>query len=202
MAALDGDEFVRITEALVLRRPIYCVAPMVGQCDLPFRTLCRRSGATLVFTEMLLADRFAAEPGYRSDALGGGVAAGDRPLVVQFAATTAGAFAAAAAAAEALGADGADLNLGCPQIRAREGGYGAWMQEDWDRCAAIIAAAVAATSRAFSVSAKIRVQYDAALAAPSVERTVAFALRLEAAGASLVSLHARCRDLRLISCTL
>ena len=29
-----GDE-VRVTSALALRRPIYCVAPMVGQCDLP-----------------------------------------------------------------------------------------------------------------------------------------------------------------------
>jgi tRNA-dihydrouridine synthase len=100
---------------------MFVVAPMVGQCDLPFRHLCRRHGATVVFSEMLVATRFAAEPGYRRQAFGRGVRADDHPLVCQFAANDPAAFVAAALEAQKLGVDAVDLNLGCPQRRGKEG---------------------------------------------------------------------------------
>ena len=138
--ASDGD--VQITPTFTLRRPIYCMAPMVGQSDRPFRLLCRRHGTTLCYSEMLMADEFAVSAAYRHEALGDRVR--DHPLIVQFAANEPDAFARAAVAAHAMGAAGADLNIGCPQRRAREGFYGSWMQEDWDLCCAIIATARAA----------------------------------------------------------
>ena len=95
---------------------------MVGQSDLPFRTLVRHHGATVVFSEMLLANEFAASPLYREQSFGAGIK--DHPLVVQFAANETAQFAAAAQFAEAMGADGVDLNLGCPQDRAKYAHYG------------------------------------------------------------------------------
>ena len=123
--ASDGDD-VQVA-SLTLRRPIYCMAPMVGQSDRPFRLLCRRHGTTLCYSEMLMADEFAASAAYRLEALGDRVR--DHPLIVQFAANEPDAFARAAVAAHAMGAAGADLNIGCPQRRAREGFYGSWMQK-------------------------------------------------------------------------
>lgn len=38
---------------------ILAVAPMVGQCDLPFRLLTQSLGATVIYSEMLLAEEFA-----------------------------------------------------------------------------------------------------------------------------------------------
>ena len=87
--ASDGDD-VQVA-SLTLRRPIYCMAPMVGQSDRPFRLLCRRHGTTLCYSEMLMADEFAASPAYRLEALGDRVR--DHPLIVQFAANEADAFA-------------------------------------------------------------------------------------------------------------
>lgn len=85
----------------------------MGQSDLPFRTLVRRYGTTLCYTEMFLADRFAAEPSYRAMALGSeGLGAGDHPTAVQFAANDPAEFVAAALEAQRLGADLVDLNLG------------------------------------------------------------------------------------------
>ena len=94
--ASDGED-VEITPTLKLRRPIYCMAPMVGQSDRPFRLLCRRHGTTLCYSEMLMADEFAASAAYRLEALGDRVR--DHPLIVQFAANEPDAFARAAVAA-------------------------------------------------------------------------------------------------------
>ena len=101
--------------------PILAMAPMVGQSERPFRMLCRKYGATVCWTEMFMAHRFATDQGYLIQALGrAGVHADDHPLVVQFAANNARDFSAAALAAEVLGADAVDLNLGCPQRRAKQ----------------------------------------------------------------------------------
>jgi len=101
--------------------PIFAMAPMVGQSDRPFRMLCRKFGASVCWSEMLMADRFSSDAAYRMQALGRyGVHADDHPLVVQFAANNPRDFTAAARAAEAMGADAVDLNLGCPQRRAKQ----------------------------------------------------------------------------------
>jgi len=42
----------------------YITAPMVGQSDLPFRVLCRRHGATLAYTQMLMPDKLLNEQEY------------------------------------------------------------------------------------------------------------------------------------------
>ena len=57
---------------------------MVGQSDLAFRLLCRRYGATLTYTEMLCASRFAEDGEYRQKLFFSQCAPHDRPLVAQF----------------------------------------------------------------------------------------------------------------------
>ena len=167
--------------------PILAMAPMVGQSDYPFRLLCRRYGTTVCWTEMLMADQFAEDEGYRVQALGRwGIRHDDHPLVVQFAANTPHVFAAAAVEVEKLGADGVDLNLGCPQRRARTGHYGSYLTDpcDWALCCRIVSAAAAAVS--IPVTVKIRLQ-------GTCRETVDFAVLLAEAGASLLTLHARHR---------
>ena len=55
---------------ITLRAPVWTVAPMVTQSDAAFRLLTRRHGARLVYSEMLMADEFAADPSYRQTGLG------------------------------------------------------------------------------------------------------------------------------------
>jgi tRNA-dihydrouridine synthase 1 len=133
---------------------------------------------------MLLADRFADDAEYREQAFGSHI--DDHPLVVQFAANEPSVFARAALCAQEMGADAVDLNLGCPQDRARLGHYGSFLTDpcDWQLCADIIAAAVAVVS--IPVTVKIRLQ-------PTVEATITFARMLKEAGASLITVHGRQR---------
>jgi tRNA-dihydrouridine synthase len=136
---------------------------------------------------MLMADRFATDAGYRIQALGrGGVRADDHPLIVQFAANVPKDFAAAALEAEKLGADGVDLNLGCPQRRARTAHYGSYLTDpcDWALCCEIVRAAVLVTT--IPITVKIRLQ-------ESTAETLEFAEMLARAGASVLTLHARRR---------
>jgi len=133
---------------------------------------------------MLVAADFAASARYRRDAFGDAIDEG--PLIVQFAATNAEDFIAAAAAAKQLGAAAADLNLGCPQLRAKEGGYGAYLADDWDTCVDMIERAAMHFGDAFGITVKIRLQQTHVA-------TVDFAVRLARAGARIVTLHARHR---------
>ena len=162
---------------------------MVGQCDPPFRALAARHGSNLVYTEMFLAGEFSTSPQYRSDALGPSVDASlDPRLLVQFASRVPEEFAAAAVHARTLGAWGADLNLGCPQVRARDHGYGSYLQEEKSLVYSMVRAAskAAGSDGLFAITVKIRLQ-------STVQETVEYATRLKEAGAVMIMVHGRQR---------
>jgi tRNA-dihydrouridine synthase 1 len=130
---------------------------------------------------MLHARLFSQLPTYRAEQFT--TAPGDRPLLAQFCGNDpATVLAAARHVVHAV--DGVDLNLGCPQRIARRGRYGAFLMDDPDTVAAIVA--TLAHHLPVPVTAKMRIFDDPA-------RTVAFARMLEASGASLVAVHGRTR---------
>ena len=159
------------------------VAPMVGASDLAFRLCCRRHGADCAYTEMLDAARFAADPEYRQALFFSQLHADDAPLVVQFCGSEPEVLVAAARYVESH-CDAVDFNLGCPQQKAREGGYGAFLLDDehHERVFAIVRALASALR--VPVCCKIRLL-------PTLEGTLAFARRLEDAGCALLAVHAR-----------
>ena len=77
-----------------LECPVYALAPMVGQCDRPFRELCRKYGTRLCYSEMLKAEEIVSNERYLLDALGSFEKG--KPLLVQVCTRNADAFAAAA----------------------------------------------------------------------------------------------------------
>ncbi|CAK9031320.1 unnamed protein product [Durusdinium trenchii] len=165
--------------------PIFAMAPMVTQSDRPFRRLVRAHGCTLCYTEMLMADRFAQCEDYRKAALGKGVCADDHPLVVQLAANDPTMLRDAARWAQKLGADAVDLNLGCPQGKAKTGNYGAWLasnRNNWPLIEAMVAKC--ARDLEIPIFCKIRLQATEACSQD-------YALRLQAAGCALLAVHGR-----------
>jgi tRNA-dihydrouridine synthase 1 len=58
---------------------------MVGQSDLPFRCLCRKHGATLAYTQMLIPDKLLHDQDYLEHHLKDLTAAPgmDQPVVIQ-----------------------------------------------------------------------------------------------------------------------
>ena len=86
-----------------------------------------------------------------------------------------------------------DINLGCPQACAQHGNYGAFLldRDQWPRVEHMVRGLVAAMAqegeRGLPVFCKMRLL-------PTIEETVEFAQRLEAAGCSLLTVHGRTRE--------
>ena len=171
----------------------YILAPMVGASELAFRLLCRKYGATLAYTPMMDAARFANDEAYRRSELGLVTSSNtsiathlDRPLVCHFSANTPEDFAHAATAAAPY-CDAIDLNLGCPQRTAHVGHFGSYLLGPDDRpmvCSMITAAAQAVPHTPICV--KIRLL-------DTVEETIELVQQLHDAGASWIAIHARFR---------
>jgi len=160
------------------------LAALAGYSDLPYRLLCRRMGAALCHTEMLL-DRMLLEPKVRRRLVQ--LAPADHPLAAQLIGNDPPTMAAAAAVLGEMGADVVDLNFACPVRKALRRRRGGWLLNDPDRALAIVRAVVAATDR--PVTVKIRRSFrQADRSAAAFWRIVEGAL---AAGASALCVHAR-----------
>lgn len=197
-AKLGGYEFYRS-----IGSPQRIVAPMVDQSELAWRVLSRRYGSQLVYTPMINAKVYVQQnkgarrvrETYFNQALNeegahalelGGVSDTDRPLIVQFCANDPAQLLQAAWSVQDK-CDAVDLNLGCPQQIAKRGNFGAFLQEDWQ----LIFSLISTLHRELKVpvTAKFRV-YD------SLEKTLAYAKMIERAGAQMVTVHGRTREMK------
>ena len=163
---------------------------MAGYTDRAARLICRKYGADFVESEMVSAralvyqDRKSA-PLARllEDELPGAVQLfGSDPAIIAEAVKIVARGTAGGVAPTAI-----DLNFGCPVRKIVSNGEGSALMRDPKKIAAIVSAAVQATS--LPVTVKIRAGWDAA------EKNAAECARAaEAAGCSAIFLHARTRS--------
>ena len=159
------------------------LAPLAGYSDLPFRTLCREEGAACCVTEMVSAK------GLWYDGLNTWkvleTVPWDTPLVVQLFGAEADCLGWAVRRLREKGFAWFDLNMGCSVPKVARQGAGSAMLRDPDNALACARAMIAAALPGH-VSFKLRlgVSRDAV-------NWLDLALRLEDAGAGLVTLHPR-----------
>jgi len=158
------------------------LAPLAGYTDLPFRLLCRESGAALCVSEMISCHGLVHDQPKTCELLR--TVAEERPFGVQLFGSDPELMGRAAAMVSTLPVDLIDINMGCPVRKVIKKGCGAALMKDPPRAEAIIRAVCARTP--LPVTVKCRSGWTG-------ERITApeFAAMAEAAGAGAVTIHAR-----------
>lgn len=157
------------------------LAPMAGYSDAPMRQLCAEAGALWTVSEMISA-RGLVEGGEDASLTIGRPYAGEQGRAVQLFGADPGILAEGAArAAQWFDAAAIDLNMGCP-VPKIHGKGGACLLQTPEVAYSLVSAMRGAVE--LDISAKIRLGWDS-------NRAVEVAQGLEAAGASIITVHGR-----------
>jgi tRNA-dihydrouridine synthase B len=165
------------------------LGPMAGITEAPFRAICRRFGAGLTFTEMVSATGLHYNPDAPASRTLLTLHPDEVPCAVQlFGADPETMAEQARRVVERHGDDVAviDVNMGCPVSKVVKKGQGSALMRTPDLASRIVERMVERCGA--PVSVKFRTGWDAETADP-----VGFAKAMEAAGASMLTIHGRTR---------
>ncbi len=164
------------------KKPIVALAPMDGYCDSAFRAICRKVAPHIVvFSEFYSADGLHHNPELAKRVLTHDPI--EHPLVFQIFGNNPDIFLSAGKLIESYGAQGVDINMGCPAKKVVKCWYGSGLMIDQDRAMKIVN--ILAENLSIPVSVKTRLGWN------SSEWLVDFGKSLETAGAKLISVHGR-----------
>ena len=162
----------------------FVLAPLAGLTDSPMRRICRRRGASMVWTEMVSAEGLVRDGAKSLELLA--FTEEERPIAFQLFGARPEAMAGAAARVAALGPDVIDINVGCPAKKVVRSGAGSALMREPALLREIASAVVEAVGR--PVTAKIRSGWD-----EDSVNAVDVAVALEECGVSAVAVHPRTR---------
>ncbi len=161
------------------------LAPMAGITDSPFRQLCKKFGAALVYTEMTSSQGIARGASqtlrylpYEEE---------ERPIGIQIYGEDTSTMESAAVEVMKWKPDVLDMNFGCPVKKVVKKGAGSALLKDIDHLEEIVRAVVNAVD--IPVTAKIRSGWD-----DKHVNAVEVAQMFEDAGISAISVHPRTRE--------
>jgi tRNA-dihydrouridine synthase B len=161
------------------------LAPMAGVTNAPFRLVCREAGAGLLTSEEIDARALVMGNG-KTETLTRYLPE-ERPLHMQLLGVDPDVLAEAARRLEAAGADGIDLNMGCPVAKIVAKGQGSALMRDPLGAAVIFRTLRKALAVPFTI--KIRGGWDdRALNAVEIARIA------EAEGVDAITVHPRTRS--------
>jgi nifR3 family TIM-barrel protein len=160
------------------------LAPMEDVSDPPFRALCKKHGADLMFTEFISSEgliRKAAKGLKKLD-----IFEQERPIGIQLFGGSEDAMEEAARIAEAAGPDLIDINYGCPVHKVVSKGAGACLLQDVDKMVRLTEKVVKAVK--LPVTVKTRLGWSDA-----TKNILEVAERLQDVGIQALSIHGRTR---------
>ena len=178
-----GNHSWKIRDVVIPNQVV--IAPMAGISNVAFRQICKEFGAGLIYTEMV-SDKALYYQNVKTLGMTQ-VEATEHPLTMQiFGSEVETMVFAAKLLDEQTDCDIIDINMGCPVNKVIKSGSGSALMLDEDRAADIVSAVVKAVKK--PVTVKMRIGFD-----EHHLNGVAFAKRMEAAGASALAVHGRTR---------
>ncbi|PIQ75976.1 dihydrouridine synthase [Candidatus Peregrinibacteria bacterium CG10_big_fil_rev_8_21_14_0_10_49_24] len=165
------------------QRPIVALAPMAGVTDASYRQLIKKlAPETVVYTEFLSTDAIH----YGAKKTMGMLhfdAEIEHPFVVQVFGKEPEHFLSAAKVIEEMGADGIDINMGCPAAKVVSSCHGSALIKNADLAKRLVEATKKAVS--IPVSVKTRLGWDC------MDSLIPFCQGLIDAGADALAIHGR-----------
>jgi len=147
---------MKFIDGIEVSSPFF-LAPMAGVTDYAFRTVCAQKGAALTYTEMVSAKALCYNDKKTEMLLK--IGEGHRPCFAQIFGSEPDICARGALLAlEISGADGIDINMGCPMPKIVKNGEGSALMGDPQRVFDIVKAVKIAVS--VPVTVKIRAGLD------------------------------------------
>ncbi len=160
------------------------LAPMEDVSDPPFRALCKKHGADLMYTEFISSEgliRDAAKSVQKLD-----IFEYERPVGIQIFGSDIDSMREAASITEQANPDIIDINYGCPVKKVACKGAGAGILQDIPKMVAMTAEIVKAVNK--PVTVKTRLGWD-----ENTQYIVEVAERLQDVGIKAISIHGRTR---------
>lgn len=160
------------------------LAPMEDVSDPPFRALCKRHGADLMYTEFISSEgliRKAVKGMKKLD-----IFPEERPIGIQLFGGSEYAMVEAARIAEAVQPDLIDINYGCPVKKVVDKGAGACLLQDVPKMVRLTEAVVKAVK--LPVTVKTRLGWN-----DQTKNIVEVAERLQDIGIQALAIHGRTR---------
>lgn len=176
----------KVLHDLLAQQNYIALAPLAGVSDLPFRTICRMHGASIVYTEMISAKALCYQNKKSIDMLA--TTSAEFPCVVQLFGSEPQIFARVIEEYINNSAFAAiDINMGCPVPKVTKNKEGSALMRDEDLACEIVRAVKSVSQK--PVSVKIRSGWDKDhINAP------AFALAMQQAGADMIIVHPRTKE--------
>ncbi|MFN8323909.1 MAG: tRNA dihydrouridine synthase DusB [Chitinophagales bacterium] len=158
------------------------LAPMEDVSDPPFRHLCKKHGADMLYTEFISADGLIRDAEKSTKKLD--IFDDERPVGIQIFGGEEGPMMRSAEIVEAAKPELLDINYGCPVKNVVCRNAGAGILRDIDKMVALTASVVKATK--LPVTVKTRLGWD-----DNSIRIVEVAERLQDVGIQAISIHCR-----------
>jgi tRNA-dihydrouridine synthase B len=174
---------VKIADIEVGEFPLL-LAPMEDVSDPPFRYVCKKNGADLMYTEFISSEgliRHAAKSKQKLD-----IFEYERPIGIQLFGSSIESMREAAEIADAANPDLIDINYGCPVKNVACKGAGAALLRDIPKMVAMTAEIIKAVGK--PVTVKTRLGWDDA-----TRNVTDVAERLQDIGVKALSVHGRTR---------
>lgn len=168
----------------VLLKNNLILAPLAGYTDVAFRRLCMECGAGLAVTEMISVKGLCYKNKQTFEMLR--TADVEKPTCVQLFGSDPADFKQALALGVLDKFDIIDVNMGCPVNKVVKSGEGSALLHNSDTAAAIVSTLVESGK---PVTVKMRSGFNA-----NENIAIPFALKMQQAGASMITVHARTRE--------
>ncbi|MCQ2110823.1 MAG: tRNA dihydrouridine synthase DusB [Bacteroidaceae bacterium] len=165
------------------RYPVF-LAPMEDVTDMPFRLLCKKFGADMVYTEFVSSEALVREVNSTMRKLT--ISDEERPVAIQIYGRDTDAMVGAAKMVEEAHPDILDLNFGCPVKKVAGKGGGAGMLQNIPKMLEITRAVVDAVNIPVTVKTRLGWNDDSKI-------IVELAEQLQDCGIQALTIHGRTR---------